>query len=226
MGKKWGNALGGFRFQNRNKGKFASGFSGRAKNFAKNSRPGAYGSEYHKKAKARGGGFVPYHRTGVGHNTVGVNAGMRVTRNRRISAGFYVRTTSDSGEKRAKKIAKTQEKIQLQVAKTMPTGNGVTLGGNLKRVKKEQNKLVRKGIGREYQSGEHSFSRIGTDRNALPTLVTRYNSPKSGNKRRDLKRNKAVANYNTYFATGKRSLEWTQKKKKKRPARRKKAASR
>lgn len=207
-GKAWGNALGGYKTQRRDsRGRFSTGT--------------LVGNSLHKKAKRRGGGFVPYARKGLGHTTVGVNSGLRVSRNRRISAGFYFRTDTDSGSKKAAKVAKAQEYAQLAVASRMPTGGDVTLGGNLKRVKKAQAKALRKTIGKERKAGAYSFARTGTDRNSLPTVIVRFNSPKNKKNKSDSYRNRSIVRYNAYSATGKRTYDWTQKTKKSRPQRRK-----
>lgn len=211
----WGNALGGWRRQRRDsRGRFTS--------------PGI-----HRALKSRGGGFVPYRRHGLGHNTFGVNAGARVSKNRRVSFGFYVRTDTDRGQKRAKEIAKAQERAQFAASALVPTvpGKTETRGAKLREVKKIQNRALRESIGGEREgvmlrgSLGKSYSRAGTDRNSLPTLVVRYNSPKDQKKRSKTKRNKAVATYNVRSATGKRTYDWTQKPKKSRPQRRKKASS-
>lgn len=211
----WGNALGGWRKQRRDtKGRFTS--------------PGL-----HSALRSRGGGFVPYRRHGLGHNTIGLNAGARVSKNRRVSFGFYVRTDTDSGQKRASKIAKAQEHAQLAAAGFVPTvpGKIETTGAKLREVKKIQNRALRAATGGERRgtrlSGSlgTSYTRSGTDRNSLPTIVVRYNSPKDKRLRSKRKRNKAVATYNVRSVTGKRTYDWTQKPKKSRPQRRKKASS-
>lgn len=208
---RWGNALGGWRKQKRNgKGQFT-------------------GPGLHKAARARGGGFVPYARHGLGHNTVGVNAGVSITKNRRISAGFYVRTDTKSGQKKAAQIAKAQEHAQLIASKRIPDVVAQTSGGKLKAVKKAQAKALRAMVGGERKAAGNgvlgtSYHRVGTDRNSLPTYVVRYNSPKDRAKGSKAKRNKAIVSYNAHSVTGKRTYDWTQKTKKARPQRRKKNA--
>ena len=204
----WGNALGGWRRQRRNsRGQFTS-------------------SGAHRALRARGGGFVPYRRHGLGHNTFGVNAGLGVTKNRRVSFGFYVRTDTKSGQKKAAQIAKVQEHAQLFASRRVPDVVSETRGGKLKTIKRVQNIAVRKITGGEKKriSGDRvSYRRIGTDRNSLPTYIVRYNSPKDRAKGSYNKRNKAIVSYNTHAVTGKRTYDWTQKPKKRRPQRRKKA---
>ncbi len=197
----WGNALGGWRRQKRNaRGQFSS-------------------SGLHKKARAAGGGFVPYRRHGLGHHTTGFNAGVG-SRNRRVSFGVYVRTDTKSGQKKAMKIAKIQEHAQLAVAHKMPNSEFAnTDGAKLKLVKKLQGRAIRKVTGGESKSG-NAYSRVGTDRNGLPTYIVRYNSPKDRKKGSYNKRNKSVVTYNTNSVTGKRTFDWTQKPYKSRPQRR------
>lgn len=221
MGKKWGNALGGYLSQPRlPNGQFASTGIAR-KSF-----------RLHLKAKKRRGGFVPYFRKGLGHTTVGINSGVSITKNRRVSAGFYVRTDSMRGQKQAMKIAKKQEFAQLAVASRMPTGYGLgkksetgarTLGGNLKRVKRHQANIIHNVIGKETKTGTYTHTRLATDRNALPVLAVRWNSPKDRKKGSRRKRNKAMTAYNASSATGKRTYDWTQKPVNSRPQRRNKA---
>lgn len=229
MGKRWGNALGGYLTQPRlPNGKFASAGGGLA--IAKRS------NDLHKKAKKRHGGFVPYARKGVGHSTVGINSGISVTKNRRISAGFYIRTETKGGQKRAGRIAKAQEFAQLAVASRMPRGFGLgkknetgerTLGGNLKRVKRAQANALYKTVGKEQKVGQYTYRRVGTDRNALPTVIIRMNSPRRKKKGSENKSIKSIAAYNANSVTGKRTYDWTQKPSKKntRPQRRNAAAA-
>ena len=179
----------------------------------------------HRALKARKGGFVPYRRHGLGHNTAGVNAGLSVTKNRRLSFGVYVRTDSLSGQKKAKTIAQAQEFAQLAASKRVPNGVAETAGGKLKFVKKMQNRFVRKTIGKEHSrpsmDGSKAFARFGTDRNSLPTYIVQYNSSHDKKKKSNLRRNRAVTNYNVHSVAGKRTYEWTQKPKNSRPQRRK-----
>ena len=213
----WGNALGGWRLQPRIRGRFA--------------KKGLSSARLHKKARKRQGGFVPYRRHGIGHHTVGVNAGFGMGRklNRRVSFGVYVRTDTKSGQKKAAQIAKAQERAQLSLSKAMPAIPGVaeTPGGKLRHVKKLQSRAMRKITGGERRKGGGSlgtaYSRVGTDRNSLPTYVVRYNSPKDKAKGSKNKRNKSIVNYNVHSATGKRTYDWTQKPYNARPQRRKKA---
>ena len=211
---RWGNALGGWRRQKRNAlGQFT-------------------GPGLHAKARARGGGFVPYRRHGLGHNTVGVNAGLGITKNRRVSFGFYVRTDTKSGQKKAKNIAQAQEHAQLLLSKRVPDTVAATPGGKLKATKRAQNRVVRRLTGGERMKPSSSgivgpsYSRVGTDRNSLPTYIVRYNSAADRAKGSKNKRNKAIVNYNVHSVAGKRTYDWTQKPKKRRPQRRKKAARR
>lgn len=181
----------------------------------------------HYALRRKKGGFVPYRRHGLGHHTAGVNAGLSVTKNRRVSFGVYVRTDSMSGQKKAKKIAQAQEFAQLAASKRIPSIPGVaeTPGGKLKLVKKMQNRFVRKTIGKEKKKrgmdGSQAFSRFGTDRNSLPTYIVQYNSSHDKKKKSNLRRNRAVKNYNVHSVAGKRTYEWTQKPKNSRPQRRK-----
>lgn len=206
---RWGNALGGWKRQKRNaRGQFTS--------------TGA-----HKALRAKGGGFVPYRRHGLGHNTFGVNAGLGVTKNRRVSFGFYVRTDTKSGQKKAMKIAKAQEHAQLLASRGIPDAVAETRGGKLMATKRIQNRAMREATGGETRkiTGEKvRYSRIGTDRNSLPTYIVRYNSPKDKTKGSYNKRNKSIATYNVKSVTGKRTFDWTQKPVNRRPQRRKKAS--
>lgn len=212
-GRAWGNALGGWRRQKRNaRGQFS-------------------GPGMHSKLRKRGGGFVPYRRHGIGHNTFGLNAGAKVSRNRRISAGFYIRSESMAGQKKAMKIAKAQEHAQLGLSTLVPNSPGVeTRGAKLRLVKRSQALALRKLTGGERHRASSSgvvgpsFSRVGTDRNSLPTYIVRYNSPKDRKKGSKNKRNKAIVAYNVRSVPGKRQYDWTQKPKKSRTQRRKKAA--
>lgn len=207
-GRAWGNALGGYRLQKRSRnGQFASGK--------------LVGSSIHKNLRKRKGGFVPYARKGVGHSTVGLNTGLRVSKNRRISAGFYVRTDNDSGAKKARDLAKKQELAQLAIASRMPTDDFVTLGGNLRRVKTAQSKALYKTIGKEKKRNAYTFTRVGTDRNSLPTMIVRFNSPKDKRTGGRKARNAALVKYNVKNATGKHTYAYTQKGKRSRPQRRK-----
>lgn len=186
----------------------------------------------HRALKARKGGFVPYRRHGLGHHTAGVNAGLAVSKNRRVSFGLYVRTTSMSGQKKARQLQQAQEYAQLAASKKIPTIPGVTdtPGAKLRMVKKTQNRLLRKTIGRERSgfaasgNGTRKYTRFGTDNNSLPTYIVQYNSSHDKSPKSFLKRNRAIATYNVSSATGKRTYDYTQKPKKSRPQRRKKNA--
>lgn len=179
----------------------------------------------HRALRKRKGGFVPYRRHGLGHHTAGVNGGLSITKNRRVSFGVYVRTDSMSGQKKAKKLMQAQEFAQLAASKRVPTipGHTDTPGSKLRVVKRTQNKLLRKTIGREKKSG-NKYTRFGTDRNSLPTYVVQYNSSHDKAKGSYLRRNRAIATYNVSSTTGKRTYNYTQKPKKSRPQRRNKNA--
>lgn len=208
----WGNALGGWRRQKRD-------------GFGRFTGPGL-----HSAARKRGGGFVPYRRHGLGHNTVGVNTGFGVTKNRRVSVGFYVRTDTKSGQKRAMKIAKAQEHSQLLASRGIPDAVAETRGGKLRQTKRIQNLALRKVVGGEKRrDSSHgivgpSYSRVGTDRNSLPTYIVRYNSGADRAKGSKSKRNKAVVAYNVRSVAGKRTYDWTQKPVNSRAQRRKKSS--
>ena len=209
----WGNALGGYKRQRRDRrGRFTSG--------------SLVGAGLHKKARRRKGGFVPYGRKGLGHTTVGLNTGIAISKNRRISGGFYLRTENMKSQKKAKQIAKTQEHLQLAAASRLPVGGERTLGGNLMRVKRFQSKAMRATVGKEKKVGNYAYARVGTDRNALPTVIVRYNGPKDKRGRSAKRRNSAIVSYNVNSVTGKRTYDWNQKPKKQRPQRRKKNGTR
>lgn len=82
-------------------------------------------------ARRRGGGVVPYARQGVGHTTVGVNSGIRVTKNRRISAGFYVRTDSLATQKRVSKALKADQAARDRIGGKLAVGQHLNGGRNL-----------------------------------------------------------------------------------------------
>lgn len=261
----WGNALGGYRLQRRDrKGRFSHGGNSVTRNFRKAhskllrsgpQRPLHYvykdkntgrseemvvGTKLANKRVVRsGGGFVPYARKGLGHTTVGINAGATLPKKaqpkdlwkpggtnhpRRVSAGFYFRVEGGRSGSKALKISKEQERLQKQVARQMSVGPGSllgkknesgirTLGGNLKRVKRAQSRFVMDKIGRERRSSKNTWTRVGTDRNSLPVVVVRANSAKdryNRNRIKETKRKKAVAAYNASSNVTKRSYKWTQ----------------
>ncbi|QNJ55319.1 hypothetical protein SEA_LITTLEFELLA_8 [Gordonia phage LittleFella] len=209
----WGNALGGYKRQRRDsRGRFSSG--------------SLVGAGLHRRARRRKGGFVPYGRKGLGHTTIGVNTGLSISKNRRISGGFYLRTENMKSQKKAKQIAKGQEHLQLAVASRLPRGGERTLGGNLMRVKRAQSKAMRATIGKERKVGNYAYARTGTDRNALPTVIVRYNGPKDKRGRSAQRRNSSITTYNVKSVTGKRTFDWNQKPVNSRPQRRKKNGKR
>lgn len=176
-GKAWGNALGGYKTQSRGPGgRFASGVS--------------VGNSLHKKARKRKGGVVPYVRKGVGHTTVGANAGVSITKNRRVSAGFYVKTQSNAGQVRAKKIRKAEALAQAAVAAKLSPDNRATAYGEAV-VRNKQSRAWRKLVGaeRKIPGTVAGYGRVGTDMNGLPTAVVQFNSPrdrkKGSRKKRD-----------------------------------------
>ncbi|AOE44819.1 hypothetical protein BI084_gp07 [Gordonia phage Terapin] len=239
-GKAWGNALGGYKTQPRD----ASGrFGGKAKKRANftvirnggrtpnstpkrvtnpNAVPRASGQrsvfkKADKIARSRGGGVVPYHRHGYGHHTAGVNAGISITPNRRISGGVYLRTDNLRAQKRVSSMLRADEQARMAI------GGGVAaVYGTQKRnatwIKRKRDALIRKGLGKERNlPNSNAFGRAGTDRNGLPTLVVQYNSPRGKKERSRQARDTAIVKYNE-AATRSRG----HKVKKPRPQRRKK----
>lgn len=201
----WGNALGGYKTQSRTKdGKFSRGAGL------------SVGAGLHKKARKRAGGFVPYSRHGVGHHTVGANGGLALTKNRRISAGFYIKTDTKSGQKKAKKIRQAEALGQAAVASQI-TEHTPWLSGRAREklaeqgksknrstsyaealVRGAQGKAWRKLVGKERKvpGFASAHGRVGTDQNGLPTLVIQHNSSRDKKKGSRNKRDKSTIAYN------------------------------
>ncbi|UVK63812.1 hypothetical protein SEA_LILYPAD_8 [Gordonia phage LilyPad] len=246
-GRAWGNALGGFRTQKRDaRGRFTGKGSSKptkktkftrlvnggptpnsAPNRVKrvsnpNAVPRAAGQKgvfqkADKIARSKGGGVVPYHRHGYGHHTAGINAGVGITKNRRISGGIYLRTDNLKAQKRVSKLLNADEAARQAIGGGMAAVKG-TQKSNASWLKRKRDGIVRKALGKERSiPGANAYGRVGTDRNGLPTLVVQYNSPKGKKEGSRKARDAAIVSYNS-SATRSRG----NKVKKSRPQRRKK----
>lgn len=221
-GKAWGNALGGYKTQARDaRGRFAGGGKAAKRtkfNVIRSRKPGnphkpnkrvsnpnavprASGQrgifqKADKIARRKGGGVVPYQRHGYGHHTAGVNAGLNVTKNRRISAGFYLRTDNMAAQQRVSRGLKADERARNLIGGAMANVRG-TQKGNATWLKRKRDGMVRKAFGKERSIPTvNAYGRVGTDRNGLPTVIVQYNSPKGKKEGSRRARDQATVNYN------------------------------
>ena len=160
MGKKWGNALGGWRTQPRKNGKFT----------------------YKKGGKTFGltrAGAVPYVRKSLRSTTVGLNAGAQVTKGRRISTGFYFRTERTTPSDLEKKLKDIDERFTGGiVAKASP--NPVLDPYVEAGVRKLQRDIVDSTIGKQHKLGGKGVGKIGTTRGGMPSYIVKLGKqPKS-----------------------------------------------
>lgn len=213
IGKAWGNALGGYRKQKRtSSGQWAGGASsglggkkGKAlKATAKKSKtahrskdPGLHKNpatsakhKYNRSqaaftsgALSRQAGVIPYTRHGFSSHTAGVNGGMRVLPNYRVSMGGYIKVQNIDKTRREKQLRDKDNDIVLGLAQKVSPHQKLDpfFGAAIKKIRRNQ---VDKIVGGEVKVGKKSFARLTTDQNAMPTLTIEHNRSKSRTKRR------------------------------------------
>lgn len=184
MGKKWGNALGGYKTQRRDKG---GRFSGGG-------------------IKVSRGGIVPYVRTSLRGTTGGVNAGAQVSKNKRVSAGFYVRLESVNSNKLERGVKSADRKaMDAIVGKVSP--NRILDPYVEAGIRKLEEDIVSKsGVGKERSiAGKNAFGRLTTTRSGMPSYTVRFGSPKFKKKPAMQARSRqAQVAYNKQMAAGKK----------------------
>lgn len=182
MGKKWGNALGGYRSQRRDRsGRFSGG-----------------------GVKVSRGGIVPYIRTSLRGTTAGVNAGGQISKNRRVSTGFYVRVENVHKNKLEKGIKKADRAVMDSLVGKISPNAALDPYIEAGVRKLEQDLVSKSGIGKERGVG-NAYGRITTTKSGMPSYTVRFGSPKFKNnpKAQAASRNAQVA-YNKQMAAGKK----------------------
>ena len=157
FGKAWGNALGGYKLQTRDA----------------NGRFGPGKSKGNKKTLKRIG-VVPYVRKSMRGTTGGVNAGAQVSRNRRISAGFYIRSEKIRKSELEKKFSAADRRIMDSiVGRVSPSSvlDPYVEAG----VRKFQGDIVDHTIGKEHRVvGSNAHGRLTTTRGGMPSYTIRF----------------------------------------------------
>lgn len=136
----------------------------------------------------RQAGVIPYTRHGFSSHTAGVNGGLRVLPNYRLSAGAYIKVQNIDKTRREKHVRDKDNKIVLGLAsKISPHRKLDGITANL--IKKVRRRQVDKLVGGEAQVGKKSWARVTTDQNAMPTVTIEYNRSASRNAKRKAARN-------------------------------------
>lgn len=158
------------------------------------------------KNTARRGGVVPYSRTALHAQTVGINAGHQITKNRRISYGAYVKVERPP-TKFEKMVQEKDDAVLDGLAKRISPHSSLApfvKEGLVNYRRKQIDQLVgdRRQIG-----GSDATAHIGTTRKRFPVLVVQHGK-KADNalirSRRKNARRQAIWGYNDQM---KRSLE-------------------
>lgn len=158
---------------------------------------------------------VPYSRTSLRSQTVGINTGTNLSKHFRVSAGAYVRVERRSASKIEKAIvAKNDKLVAASVAKLSPHArlNPLVERG----VRAAQQKAAKKVYGRQAKLSGNAIGRIATSRSGLPTVVVRKG-------RHTVPQGKSAAGITQYNARM-RQISIGRKVSVPRPQRRKKAA--
>lgn len=195
MGKRWGNALGGFRLQKRDgRGRFTYKSGGKSYGLTR-------------------AGAVPYLRKSLRSTTYGVNAGAQISKKRRVSAGFYVRSERIQPSNLEKRISAADRKVMDTVVGRVSPSKAldpyVEAG-----VRKLEREMVDRTVGKQHGvlGSSNATGRMTTTRTGMPSYTIRFGEGKRSERAHKASR-KAQWAYNDQIASGK-------KVKKSRPQRR------
>lgn len=131
----------------------------------------------------RQGGVIPYTRHGFSSHSAGVNAGIRILPNYRISGGAYLKVQNIDKTRREKHIRDQDNKVVMGLASKVSPHRALDgFAANL--IKGIRRKQVDKLVGGEARVGKKSFARVTTDQNSMPTLTVEYNRSAARNAKR------------------------------------------
>lgn len=159
---------------------------------------------------------VPYARASLRSQTAGINSGVNLTKNYRLSLGAYARVERRTASK-IESVIKTKHGAALdRIAKKLaPSKNLEPLvkAG----VQAAQKKALRKVLGGQHKVGSNAYARLGTSRVGLPSISIRKGTARVSAKKRN-------AGIDRYEAAMKGIQQKKAAAKVPRPQRRKKAA--
>lgn len=234
---KWGNALGGWRRQPRTKGgQFASkggssSINRKAKRRVKkimneSQRNLSGGSRSRAPASSgtgkRGTAVVPYARTSLRSQSVGVNAGFNLTSNYRISYGGYARLErrqANAAELALKDVnSKATRAVARAISPSRALDDKIEKAVNVGR-QKAINKALR---GQKNLGGTGYYGRITTSRAGTPSITIRKGAAKVSTE----KRAEGISQYDQRMAElrGQRVKPASKRPERRRKERRNKAA--
>lgn len=125
---------------------------------------------------------VPYARTSLRSQSVGVNSGMNLSKNYRISAGGYVRLERRTANAAEAKLTSVNKSLTSAVTKKLspnPKMDKYVAAG----IEKARQQVVNKALGKQYKIGGSSV-RLTTSRPGTPSITIRRGESKVSTKNR------------------------------------------
>lgn len=136
-----------------------------------------------KNGMHRQAGVIPYSRHGFSSHSAGVNAGIRILPNYRLSGGAYLKVQNIDKTRREKYLRDQDNKVVMGLASKVSPHRALDgIAANL--IKKVRRNQVDKLVGGEAQVGKKSWARVTTDQNAMPTVTVEYNRSAGRNAKR------------------------------------------
>lgn len=154
--------------------------------------------QFRTGALKRQAGFVPYTKVGFANKSAGVNTGIRVLPNYRISGGAYLKVTNIDKTKREKAFRKADNAFMNDMTNTIsphPIADGLVKN----KLAQFRRSMIDKVVGGEKRVANGAYARVTTDMNAMPSLTVEYNrkDPRTNRRKRQSKaRRKAQWQYN------------------------------
>lgn len=144
----------------------------------------------------RNAAVVPYVRTSLRSQTVGVNAGSNVSRGLRVSVGAYARIERRNAGALEQQIKKADtsaiQKITRTVSPNRKADPFIEAG-----LRSARRKIVNKTIGGQKKLGDKAYARLTTSQSGLPSVSIRKGQQRvSASKRRA-----GIDRYNAAMAT-------------------------
>jgi len=135
---------------------------------------------------------VPYTRHSLRSQTAGINAGTNISKNYRVSAGAHFRIERRTPSRlEGAIIQKNNSAIKRLVKKVSP---GEHLDPVIeKTIRKAQNRVTSKVLGKTLNLGKKANVRGGTTRSGLPSVTVRY----GGSRKSAARRAAGISQYNS-----------------------------
>lgn len=137
---------------------------------------------------------VPYARASLRSQTAGVNSGVNLTKNYRLSVGAYARIERRTASKIESAIRNKNDAALNRVAKKLAPDEKleplVKAG-----VQAAQKKAIRKVLGGQHKVGSNAYARLGTSRVGLPSISIRKGTSRVSAK----KRNAGIERYEAHM---------------------------